>query len=1020
MFRFSSVNRISFKVWCLALVSCLGVVILVMQAPTKGAAEGSVVVEGMRDDVRVRTSDSERVVFEVITPELARLPVEIDGHSYEQIVMTGYDQLHVPGQPDLPHQSFVVALPPGAIPILSILEKEQKQLTGVDVVPVSEQELVRFDGVKAGVAPEFVEKTVFDPTVYGESALYPSAAAELGDVFWLRDQRVVAVMVRPVQANPVERTLTVHTQIVIEVTFTYPEDRPEPTVARIESPAYEHVLETTLLNYEQAQNWRQSRDSQAAPQTSPCLTDWNLNTFRVKVQNRGIHQITYAELAAAGLSGTIASNRIQMCHLDQEIAILVEDGGDGTFGSGDKVVFYGEAIKTQETEINIYWLTVDPDETGLRIQSQNGAPGSATTPTYYPATNHIEQDNNYFNTFPMANLNDHWYAGAISYGVPNSPTFLDMVFSVNNLEPTAYMVTIRAEVWGFSEIEAHRYRVLLNGTQVGPDQYFYGSGKNTFHLFEEQVASSALVNGNNTLKLQTLDDGTASPSHTMLVNWFDIDYRRRFVDENDRLIFSQPTAGTRKYSVSSFATAPDIFNVTDPYAPVKVTGATGSSTVLFEWTNSSPVTFALSTAAARYNTVSITKDTFPGPHLQTTTNQADYIIITDSSFSSALTPLINRRTAVDGLSVRTVFVQDIFDEFGYGLYDTEAIRRFLEYTYNQWTSPAPTYVLLVGKGSYDHRNILGLSGTTANLVPVYLRSGVDRWLGETASDNQYVEFDGDNLADMMLGRLPVRTAAELTVIVNKIIAYETAPLSPAWHSQHLFVTDNGKYYDTATTQCKIDPAGDFFATVNNFLQNEFPAGRQFSNRLFYAPAQCYPPPQPGDYVPTAVEVQTRFREALNQGQNFVVYTGHSGVDFWAGGPSLITTSIIQTLTNGDKTPIMLPMTCLEGFYHTPELDGFSETMLKKSGGGAVASYAPTGLQVQHGHNYLLAGFYAGIFTYNDAIIGEAMMHAKINLFDSGDPSIQDLHDTYMLLGDPAMHLRIWQATGSVSLPVVLK
>ncbi len=1018
MSRFWSVGKISFKGGWLALLTCLGVITLVLQAPTNGAAEGSALVSA---EVQISASDDERLVFEVTAPAVTRLPVDVAGHSYEQIVMSGYDQLRVPGQPDLPHKSFVVALPPGAVPVVSVLEQERNQLTGVDVVPVSEQELVRFDGVEAGVAPEFIEKFAFDETVYGESALYPSAAAMAGDVYWLRDQRVVSIMVRPVQVNPVERTLLVNTRMVIEVAFTYPEGQSAPTtIARAESAPYEHILQTSLLNYEQAQNWRGREESHVTPQTSPCLADWNTNTFRIKVENTGIHQITYAELAAAGLSGTTASNRIQMCHFDQEIAILVEDGGDGTFGSGDKVVFYGETIKTQETETNIYWLTVDPDETGVRIQSQNGAPGSATIPTYYPVTSHVELDAKYFNLFPTEDLNDHWYADIISYGEPGLPTFLDMAFSVNNLESAAYMVTIRAEVWGFLNVEAHRYRVLLNGTQVGPDQYFYGSGKTVFHLFEEQVASSALVNGNNTLKIQALDDGTSSPSHSMLVNWGEIDYRRRFVDESDRLVFSQPTAGTNKYSVSSFATAPDIFNVTNPYLPVKVTGATGTSTVLFEWTNGSPATFALSTAAARHSVVNITKDTIPTSRLQTTTNQADYIIITDPSFTSALSPLISRRTTVDGLAVRTVYVQDIFDEFGYGVYDTEAIRRFLEYTYTEWASPAPSYVLLVGKGSYDHRNILGQSGTTANLVPVYLRSGVDRWLGETASDNQYVEFDGDDLADMMLGRLPVRTAAELTVVINKIIAYETAPLEPAWHAQHLFVTDNGKYYDTATAQCKIDPAGDFFATANGFIQSEFPAGRQFSSRIFYAPTQCYPPPQPGDYAPTAVEVQTRFREALNQGRNFVVYTGHSGVDFWAGGPPLITTSIIQTLTNGDKTPIMLPMTCLEGFYHTPELDGFSETMLKKSGGGAVASYAPTGLQVQTGHNYLIAGFYEGIFTHGDAVIGEAIMHAKMKLSGSGNASVQDLHDTFMLLGDPAMHLRIWQATDSLFLPVILK
>ncbi|MBK9051130.1 MAG: hypothetical protein IPL78_09490 [Chloroflexi bacterium] len=233
MSRFWSVGKISFRGGWLALLTCLGVITLVLQAPTNGAAEGSALVSA---EVQINASDDERLVFEVTAPAVTRLPVDVAGHSYEQIVMSGYDQLRVPGQPDLPHKSFVVALPPGAVPVVSVLEQERNQLTGVDVVPVSEQELVRFDGVEAGVAPEFIEKFAFDETVYGESALYPSAAAMAGDVYWLRDQRVVSIMVRPVQVNPVERTLLVNTRMVIEVAFTYPEGQSAPTtIARAES-----------------------------------------------------------------------------------------------------------------------------------------------------------------------------------------------------------------------------------------------------------------------------------------------------------------------------------------------------------------------------------------------------------------------------------------------------------------------------------------------------------------------------------------------------------------------------------------------------------------------------------------------------------------------------------------------------------------------------------------------------------------------------------------------------------------
>lgn len=1004
------------KVWWLGILVLLVVVLTL--SPTNRVAEATAPAVSQSQPVEVLLADAERVRFAVNPTEMKRTPVMLGGNSYERLSIEGYAVSAVAGQPQLPEKSFVVALPPGAVPVVSVVEQIQEQVSGVKVAPVTRQELVRFEGVLAAEAPEFVERVEFNADVYGQDKLFPSAAATLSNVFWLRDQRVVSVLVHPVQVNPVTENVFVSTRLVIEVRFTYPEGRPEGHAPRPESPVYEDILQASLLNYEQANNWREVRQLAAAPQTSPCLSDWNPNTFRIATENKGIHQITYAELVTAGLSGTVSSNRIQMCHFDQEIAIWVDDGGDGTFGSGDEVIFYGESIKTQETETNVYWLTIDPDETGLRMTTASAAPNAAATPNSYTLTQHLEQDNSYYNAYPTQDLNDHWYWALMAYST--APT-VNAQFSVNNLETAGYTLTVRGELWGYKDVEPHRYRVLLNGTQVGPDQYFYGSGAdNVSHIFNLQIASSALVSGNNTLTVESLADGTANPNHIMLLNWLEIDYQRRFVDESDRLLFTQTTSGTWKYSVSSFATTPDVFEVTNAETPIRLTGATGTSTLLFERQNNSPATFALSTAAARYAVLSITKDTFPSAHLQTTTNQADYIIITDPSLSSGLTPLISRRTTVDGLTVRTVYVQDIFDEFSYGLYDPEGIRRFLEFTYGQWASPAPTYVLLVGEGSYDHRNLLGNNGTTGNLVPVYLRSGVDSWLGETAADNQYVEFAGNALADMLLGRLPVKTTTELGVVINKIIAYETAATDPSWHSQHLFVSDNGLEYNTSTQQCGWDPAGDFFATLNTFLEDHFPGGRQFANLIYYAPTQCYPAPQPGDYAPTALDVQTRFHDLLDRGQNFVVYMGHSGVDFWGGGPQLITTAHLNALTNGNKTPIMLPMTCLEGFYHTPEREGFSELMLRKSGGGAVASYAPTGLQVQTGHDYLLTGFYEGAFDLDYGVIGQVVLNAKLVLLNSGNNSVQDLHDTYMLQGDPAMHMRTWEANYNVSLPLAIR
>ena len=161
-------------------------------------------------------------------------------------------------------------------------------------------------------------------------------------------------------------------------------------------------------------------------------------------------------------------------------------------------------------------------------------------------------------------------------------------------------------------------------------------------------------------------------------------------------------------------------------------------------------------------------------------------------------------------------------------------------------------------------------------------------------------------------------------------------------------------------------------------------------------------------------MQTRIVQMLNPGNQFVIYTGHSGTKVW-GHEDIFNVDLVAGVNNGDKTPIMLPMTCLVGIYHYPD-NYLSETLLKSSIGGSVASYTPTGLQVQKGHDYLLEGFYTGVFSDGDRILGQAVYKAKLNL-DSGPDYFQNLHDTYMLLGDPAMRIDMPDTVEMSFLPV---
>ena len=80
-----------------------------------------------------------------------------------------------------------------------------------------------------------------------------------------------------------------------------------------------------------------------------------------------------------------------------------------------------------------------------------------------------------------------------------------------------------------------------------------------------------------------------------------------------------------------------------------------------------------------------------GSDLAETANGADYILITHKDIgwdgSGSAYPWLDDLAALrqaQGLRVKLVNVQDIYDEFSYGLVTPQAIKDFLTYAYENW------------------------------------------------------------------------------------------------------------------------------------------------------------------------------------------------------------------------------------------------------------------------------------------------------------------------------------------------
>jgi hypothetical protein len=337
---------------------------------------------------------------------------------------------------------------------------------------------------------------------------------------------------------------------------------------------------------------------------------------------------------------------------------------------------------------------------------------------------------------------------------------------------------------------------------------------------------------------------------------------------------------------------------------------------------------------------------------------ADLLIIGHRSLLPAVEPLRALRES-QGLKVAVVDVESVFDEFSYGAKDPQAIRDFLACARENWSRP-PRYLLLVGDASYDPRNYLGYG--FLDLLPTRL---VDTTYLETASDDWFADFDGDGIADIPVGRLPVQTFWQAKTVIDKITAYDGS----ARLNRVLLLADAN------------DEENDFeglSGRVRAALPSTVWVAEVFRGQLGDGPAKDL------------------FARQLNLGQTLVNYVGHGSVTVWHG--NLLTTEEARALRNY-WFPFVASMTCLNGFFQDPQADSLAEALLKAPSGGAVAVWASSGLTESASQVGIDEALVRLLFSGTPTTLGDATRAAKAAASD------MDVRRTWILFGDPTTRLR---------------
>jgi Peptidase family C25/Propeptide_C25 len=367
----------------------------------------------------------------------------------------------------------------------------------------------------------------------------------------------------------------------------------------------------------------------------------------------------------------------------------------------------------------------------------------------------------------------------------------------------------------------------------------------------------------------------------------------------------------------------------------------------------------------------------------------DMVIIAPPAFQTTLQPLIDHKNAK---GVKTIFksVEDILNEYT-GYDQPEQVKLFIKDAYDLW---GIQYVLLVGGlksyiNAYDKDT--SSAGYSAWWVPVryaniifsdeglYLPSvisdlyygclynatgGFDSW--DSNHDGIYAAMGDPGVAndtfdlypEVSVGRLPVTTTKELTIVVNKIITYESSgPEEKPWYNT--FVSVAGK----AFIDFQGKPDGEYLADLAyNETKNAIP---DLHHVQVYASNRGT-----GGLVPVPRDIV----KAISDGAGFVDFVGHgSSTDWdciWAdkNGSNLSDWTRafgihqFPQLSNGEALPVVISLGCWNGLFNISILRDYSRWsifahfcfcwgLVLKNHGGAIASIGDTcaGLGVDVGN-----------------------------------------------------------------------
>jgi hypothetical protein len=676
-------------------------------------------------------------------------------------------------------------------------------------------------------------------------------------------------------------------------------------------------------------------------------------TYNFKVSQTGLYRVSYEMLQAAGLDlAGVPASEITVLNRNLMVPVTVHTGdASGNFGAGGYIEFYGEALDTLYTGTNIYTVQVS-NAVVPQIPGTDGGAGIGLSPVgSYTETLKVNNQNNYATYAPGRDI---WYDTFMeSDGTPKSWSF---TFQLNGLADAAAPANLELVVWGGDAVAQnpdHHVQVAINGVGVA-DTRFDGIVEKQLNI---SVPGGTLREGANTMQL-TLPGDTGAAYDVVFLDQYSLSYQRQFQAQSGRLTFQ---AAGAEFSVTNLASANVLVYRMSGNGGMQrlenVSVQANGSTYTASFAGTQSADTYLVTSVEALNTPVLEAMRQPANLDQA----AQYLIISHPDFITGIQPLVAYHQA-QGMSVSVVDVNDLYAKYTYGIFDPSAIKQYIAYAAKNLGTK---YVLLVGGDTFDYRNYLKKNGIS--FIPsLYTATGPEATY--VPVDPLYADLNGDNVPDLAIGRLPVRSTAELGMVVSKTLAY------------------TGKTY--GQTAFFASDANDGIVSYKD-VSNGMAAGLPSSWSVHSVSLDDM----------SVASAKAQLLAAMNGGTALVNFTGHSGPQEWTFD-NLFANADAAGLTNAGKPFVVVQWGCWNTYYVDPIYSYLVQKFLFSGDKGAAAVLGGTTL-VDSTSEQMLGDLLTPRLVSPGMSIGQALEDAKTELAKT-HPEMLDVLLGWSLMGDPGL------------------